>query len=193
MLASVLLGTANTTRVGPNVGGTDPLVSANARKTIDAYCDHRASVARDMTPAVLARVYGAGEIDGAWRVANAPLLRRIARDPNLYSDVARVYSIAGTVAIVTTKTRSLDYHLDAEACYRDSGTLAREHESSSGTVNSDEEARYLDDRGRIVAQSSKLSPLAPQPGASVSPDVRAAVPQLYRFVRELPFWSLIGR
>ena len=92
-----------------------------------------------------------------------------------------------------TATRSLDYHADAESCFRDSGTLARERDSSSGTVNADDEARYLDERGRIVAQSSKLSPLAPQPGASVSPDLRAAVPQLYRFVRELPFWALIGR
>jgi hypothetical protein len=140
---------------------------------------------------VFARVYGAGDADGAWRIANASLLARIARDPDLYSDVARVYSLAGTVAIVKIATRSLDYHADAESCYRDSGTLARERDSSSGTVNADDEARYLDERGRIVAQSSKLSRLAPQPGASVSPDVRAAVPQLYRFVRELPFWALI--
>ena len=116
-----------------------------------------------------------------------------ARDPDLCNDVARVYSLGGTVAIVKTATRSLDYHADAESCFRDSGTLARERDSSSGTVNADDEERYLDERGRIVAQSSKLSPLAPQPGASVSPDVRAAVPQLYRLVRELPFWALIGR
>ncbi len=142
---------------------------------------------------MIARIYGAGETDGTWHVASAPLLARIARDPDIYSDVARVYSLAGTVAIVKTATRSLDYHADAESCYRDSGALARERDSSSGTVNSDDEARYLDDRGHIVAQSSKLSPIAPQPGASVSPDLRAAVPQLYRYVRELPFWSLIGR
>ena len=189
----MLLGTANSARVGPHMGDTDALVAKNARNTIDAYCDRRASLARGTAPAVLARVYGAGESDGAWRMAKPALLARIARDPNLYSDVARVYSIAGTVAIVTTKTRSLDYHLDAEACYRDSGTLAREHDVSSGTVNADDEARYLDESGRIVAQSSKLSPIAPQPGASVSPDLRAAVPELYRFVRELPFWALIGR
>jgi hypothetical protein len=168
-------------------------VTASAREAIDAWCDGRVRLVSGVEPAVLARVYGAGGVDGAWRVASAPLLARIARDPDLYSDVARVYSLAGTVAIVRTATRSLDYHADAESCFRDSGTLARERDSSSGTVNADDEARYLDERGRIVAQSSKLSPLAPQPGASVSPDLRAAVPQLYRFVRELPFWALIGR
>ncbi len=179
-------------RVAPDAGDTDGLVSASARTSIDAYCDRRVRLARNSAPAVLARVYGAGDIDDTWRVASAKLLARIARDPDIYSDVARVYSIDGTVAIVTTKTRSLDYHADAESCYRDSGALARERDSSSGTVNADDETRYLDERGRIVAQSSRLSPLAPQPGASVSPNLRAAVPQLYRFVRELPFWSLIG-
>jgi len=76
--------------------------------------------------------------------------------------------------------------------FRASGTLARDRDTSSGTVNRDDEARYLDEAGRIVATSSRLSPLAPQPGASVSPDVRPAVPDLYRTVRALPFWSLIG-
>ncbi len=158
---------------------------------IDALCAARDERARASDPVVVARVYGGRDTTGRWRLADAALLARVARDPDLYSDVARVYRVDGSVAIARIRTRSLDYYADAEYCYRASGTLARERDTSSGTVNRDDEARYLDEAGRVVAQSSKLSPLSPTPGASVSPDVRASIPDLYRTVRALPFFEVV--
>ena len=162
------------------------------RIAIDVLCASRGERTRGTEPVVVARIYASDDTSGRWRVPNAAMLARIARDPDLYRDVARVFRANGTVAVARIRTRSLDYHADAEYCYRPSGTLARERDTSSGTVNRDDEARYLDEAGRIVATSSRLSPLAPQPGASLSPDVRPAVPELDRTVRALPFWSLIG-
>ena len=199
-----LVGTATIARVCAVVASVASLRAASlataaapgedtrvARARIDALCAARDERSRGSDPVVVARVYGAGETGGRWRVADAALLARVARDPDLYSDVARVYRADGSVAIARVRTRSLDYHADAEYCYRASGTLARERDTSSGTVNRDDEARYLDQAGRVVARSSTLSPLSPTPGASVSPDLRPARPDLYTTVRALPFFELI--
>lgn len=177
--------------VSPNLAEASQSDGAT-RVAIDALCAARDDRTRGSDPIVVARVYGARETDGRWRLADAALLARVARDPDLYSDVARVSRADGSVAFARIRTRSLDYHADAEYCFRASGTLARERDTSSGTANRDDETRYLDDAGRIVAQTSKLSPLSPSPGASVSPDLRAAIPDLYKTVRALPFFDLIA-
>ncbi len=163
----------------------------DVRGRIDSLCALRADLAHAGGPALFARIYD-GRESGTWRQATAGVLARIARDPDIYSEVATVRFVAGNVAIVDVATRSVDYAADAAYCFRASGSLARVNETSSGTANSDDEARYLDESGRIVARSSKLASLAPQPGATVSPDVKPALPELYRTVRALPFFALLA-
>ena len=127
-----------------------------------------------------------------WRPADAAMLDEIARDPNIYSEVAQVWSVDGRVAIVNIESRSLEYREDASYCFRENGTLARLASTSSGMTNIDDEARYFDPSGRVVATSSKLALLYPTPGATVSPDLKASKPDVFLRVETLPFFGLLA-
>jgi hypothetical protein len=173
-------------------GANEPAAPGEAavRSQIDAMCAVRDARSRANDPDVFARIYEASATSASWRVADDATLRRIARDPNIYSEVARVWSLARAVAIVRIEVRSLDYRADARYCFRPSGTLARVDETSSGMANSDDEQRYLDESGEVVARTSRLALIAPNTTATVSPDLKPATPDLYPTVRTLPFYAL---
>jgi hypothetical protein len=60
-------------------------------------------------------------------------------------------------------------------------------ESSSGTEVRDDESRYLDERGTVVASRSQFYWLAPNAIATISPDFKPSTPTLYLTVHDLPF------
>jgi hypothetical protein len=157
----------------------------------DAGCARAADRALQGQPRTVARIYdGAGSAD--WHFADAATLERIARDPDIYSEVAKVWPLDGRIAIVSIASRSLEYRADATYCFRESGTLARVMETSSGANTIDDETRYLDEDGRVVERRSHFSNIYPQPGATMSPDLKPSTPNLYLTVRQLPFYALLG-
>jgi hypothetical protein len=168
-------------------------VAQDVVKASDRACAVRSDRAL-LRPAVrVARIVGDPTTTSAqWHRADAAILDRIAHDPDIYSEVADVWSVDGRVAIVNIESRSLDYREDASYCFRANGSLARVLSTSSGTLNIDDETRYFDDAGTIVGTSSKLGLLYPQPGATVSPDVKPAMPNIFRSATELPFYALLG-
>ncbi|GAC1300673.1 MAG: hypothetical protein NVSMB19_07600 [Vulcanimicrobiaceae bacterium] len=163
-----------------------------ARTHIDAMCARRDARARASEPSRFARIFAPASPQVRWHVADARTLARIARDPDIYSELATVWRDGATVATVSIAVRSLDYRAQTTYCFRVSGALARVDETSSGTTNSDRERRYLDERGAIVGRDSILAPLFPQPNVTLSPDVSPARPDLYRTVRALPFFALLA-
>jgi hypothetical protein len=89
--------------------------------------------------------------------------------------------------LVDIASRSLELRAEATYCFRRSGTLARVMESSSGAEVRDDEARYFDERGAVVARRSKFYPYSPLATATVSPVFKPSTPTLYLTVRALPF------
>jgi hypothetical protein len=169
-------------------------MASSAQATGDVTCASRSDAALAHPAVRLARIVGDPTTTPSdWRRADANTLDRIAHDPDIYSEVADVWRVDGRIAIVNIESRSLDYREDASYCFRADGSLARIESTSSGTINIDDEARYFDGAGNVVATSSKLRLLYPAPNATVSPDLRAAKPAVYLHVDTLPFFSLIGR
>lgn len=163
-----------------------------ARVRIDAACKRRDARAHAWEPRRFARIFAAASSQVPWRVADSQTLARIERDPDIYSELATVWSDGEGVATVAIAVRSLDYRAQTSYCFRPSGTLARVDETSSGTTNSDRERRYLDENGAIVGSESTLAPLFPRAHFTLSPDVSPAMPDLYRTVGALPFFSLLA-
>jgi hypothetical protein len=139
------------------------------------------------------RIFDGRPGDGVWRPADDGSLTRIAHDPDIYSEIARVRYLNGRVAVVEIESNSLDFGARSEYCYRPEGTLARASETSSGTMNADRELRYLDDAGRDVGSISHVDLVTPRAGASPSADVKPAKLVLFHTIRELPFYGLIGQ
>ena len=157
----------------------------------DAVCARAADRALQSEPRTVTRVYdGAGST--GWHFADAATLERIAHDPDIYSEVAKVWPLDGRIAIVSIASRSLEFRADATYCFRESGTLARVMETSSGANTIDDETRYFDESGRIVERRSHFSNIYPAPGATLSPDLKPSTPSLYLTVRQLPFYALLG-
>lgn len=127
-----------------------------------------------------------------WHRADPASVDRAQHDPDVYSEVADVWRVDGRIAIVGIESRSLEYREETSYCYREDGSLARILSTSSGTTNVDDEARYYDDAGRVVATASKLGLLYPVPGATVSPDLKAAKPDVFLRVEALPFFATIA-
>jgi hypothetical protein len=158
---------------------------------IDKDCARTVDRALQTTPQAFVRIYGGRDM-GQWHVYGAALRRRVATDPDIYSEVAQAWREAGHVTLVNVEARSLDFRSDASYCFRPSGTLARVIESSSGAEVRDDEMRYLDERGNVRAHHSQFSSLFPNPGQTLSPDLRPATPTLYLTVRALPFYSFLS-
>jgi hypothetical protein len=168
----------------------DAARAADAAKVTDVACARTADRALQSAPQTFARIFSGDSWDG-WLVANATMLHRIKVDPNIYSEVAQAWYVGGRIAIVDIATRSLEFRADASYCYRSGGTLARVTETSSGGNVIDDETRYLDESGRIVARNSRFSNIYPQPNETPSRDLKPSTPSLYRTVRGLPFYELI--
>jgi len=161
-------------------------------KSTDADCARAADRALQGEPRTVARIF-AGDVNSeAWQTPDAAMLHRIAVDPNIYSEVAKTWYAGSRVAIVAIATRSLELRADASYCFRASGTLARVTETSSGGNTIDDETRYLDESGHVVARRSHFSKIYPTPNETLSPDLRPSTPELFLTVRQLPFYSLIG-
>ncbi len=168
--------------------------ASRARASGDRACASRSDAALAHPAVRVTRIVGDPTTTPSdWRRADAVSLDRIAHDPDIYSEVADVWRIDGRIAIVNIASRSLDYRENASYCFRQNGSLARIESTSSGTINIDDEARYFDDAGKVVATSSKLRLLYPTPNATVSPDLKAAKPAVYLRVETLPFFALLGR
>jgi hypothetical protein len=164
---------------------------ADAMRDIDRLCD-RELVDAAPAAATFVSIFDGHPGDGVWRLADDASLSRIAHDPNIYSEVARVRYLDGRVAVVEIVSSSLDFGARSEYCYRPAGTLARASETSAGTMNADRELRYLDDAGNDVGSISHVELVTPRPGASPSADVKPATLVLFRTIRALPFYYLIG-
>ena len=164
---------------------------AAAMSAIDASCAERTDRALGGTPKRFVSIYGSAA-DGRWAPDSPELSARVARDPNIYSEVAQAWFADGSLATVAIAARSLDIAVDSSYCYRPGGTLARVIESSSGAQIRDNETRYLDEGGNVVGSGSLLSFLFPRPGRTLSPDLRPAKPALYLTVRDLPFYALLA-
>jgi hypothetical protein len=160
-------------------------------RAIDAACASAARVAAAAQTFIA--IFDGGRADGTWRRGDATAMRRIASDPDIYSETARVWFARGRVARVEIVANSLDFGARTAYCFRPSGTLARAVETSSGTTNADRESRYLDEGGRVIARSSRIALLAPAAGRSPSPDVKPALIDLYARVASLPFARLLPR
>jgi hypothetical protein len=163
----------------------DAMVSAAAVR-IDRACAADVDRALRGEPRTFARIYGA-RTDSDWHPLSAAVKRRIARDPDIYSEVAKAWRVDDKVVLVVISSRSLELRAEATYCFRRSGTLARVEESSSGAEVRDDEARYFDERGGLVARRSKFYPYSPQVVATVSPVFKPSTPTLYLTVRALPF------
>jgi hypothetical protein len=177
----------------PSAGLAAPEIDAGdaaAAARIDAVCAASVDRALKEEPQVFARIYGSDE-RGEWRLASATILHRIDVDPNIYSEVAKAWQIDGRVVLVNIEARSLELRANSTYCYRHSGTLARVMENSAGAQVRDEESRYLDDRGHVVATHSKFFSIYPRPGRTLSPDLRPSTPSLYLTVQGLPFYSML--
>ena len=163
-----------------------------ATTSIDALCAARSDRALKRAAVRVARIVGDPmTTSSTWRVFDAVLGDRIAHDPDIYSEVADVWTDGGSIAIVNVESRSIDFREDASYCFRSTGTLARIATTSSGTFNIDDETRYFDATGGLVGTSSQLALLHPVPGATVSPDVKPSKPTVFRTAQSLPFFALL--
>lgn len=170
----------------PLLDGGDAVAAAR----IDALCANSADRVLKDEPQAFARMYGRDE-RGQWYEATAAILHRIAVDPGIYSEVAKAWRLEGRVVLVDIEARSLDLQSNSTYCYRQSGTLARVMESTSGAEIRDDESRYFDDRGHVVARHSQFYSIYPNGGRKLSPDLRPSTPSLYLTVRGLPFYSML--
>ena len=164
---------------------------SSAARAIDGACDAR--FAASALSETFVAIYDGRPSDGRWRAADPASLRRIATDPDIYSETAYVRTANGRVAFVEIVSNSLDFGARSISCFRAAGTLARVVETSSGTTNQDRETLYLDERGRVVGRSSYVDLIAPRTGRSPSPDVKPAKIDVFRKVRALPFARLLPR
>ncbi len=168
------------------------LTATHVERTIDAFCERRSQRARASVSQRLVRLVGdSANTAPGWNPATPGALERVAHDPDIYSEVAEVYRVDAHVAIVAIAARSLELREDTSYCFRADGSLARVRSTSSGANNVDDEARYFDAGGNSVGSSSRLGLLYPQPGASVSPDLKPAKPDVYLRVDALPFFALL--
>jgi len=178
----------------PSPAWPAPLLDAGdaaAAAHIDTLCANSADrVIRD-EPQAFARLYGRDE-RGQWHAATAAILHRIAVDPDIYSEVAKTWRIDGRVVLVNIEARSLELQSNSTYCFRQSGSLARVIESTSGAQVRDEESRYFDDRGRVVGTRSQFYSIYPNGGRRLSPDLRPSTPSLYLTVQRLPFYKMLS-
>ncbi len=163
----------------------DAAVSAAAVE-IDRACASDIDVALRGEPQMFVRIYGA-QADGNWRPYEGSAEHRIAHDPDIYSEVARVWREGDSVVLLAVSARSIDIRAEASYCFRREGSLARVMESSSGVEVVDDEQRYFDEHGGLVARSSKFYPLSSHAPATISADFKPSTPLLYMNVRDLPF------
>ncbi len=161
---------------------------------IDKVCAARSDRALETTPQRFARVFGdPTTTSNAWRLTDDAVMERIAHDPNIYSEVATVWLVDGAVAVVNVESRSLEFREDASYCFRTDGSLARVTATSSGTRNIDDETRYFNVDGNLVAHASRLGLLHSGGGDKISQDVKPAKPTIFARARELPFYALLAR
>jgi|GEM_PF-2733009 len=180
--------------LAPNPVGAAPLLESGdavAAAQIDVLCANSADRVLKSEPQAFARLYGRDE-RGEWREATAAILHRIAVDPDIYSEVAKTWEIDGRVVLVDIEARSLELRANSTYCFRESGTLARVMESTSGAEVRDDESRYFDDRGHVVAKHSKFYSIYPNGGQGLSRDLRPSTPSLYLTVRRLPFYGMLS-
>ncbi|MBC5810451.1 MAG: hypothetical protein GIW95_06325 [Candidatus Eremiobacteraeota bacterium] len=181
------------------LGVAGPLAAPGARAagapevaSIDALCASSGDRALRGSPTSFVRIFGRAD-DGHWQPVSADVLGRIAREPNLYSEVAETWFADGAVAVVAIAARSLEIRVNTSYCYRSEGSLARVIESSSGGAVRDEETRYFDESGNVVSRSSQFYDIFPRPGRTLSPDLRPGTPELYLTVRALPFYAMLPK
>jgi hypothetical protein len=163
----------------------------SAAALIDKQCAQSVDRALQSTPRAFVRMYGGGE-KGRWYVLTPALQHRVATDPDIYSEIAQTWQVAQHLVLVNIEARSLELRADATYCFRSTGTLARVMESSSGVEVRDDEARYFDERGKLVGRRSGFSWLYPRPEETLSPDFKPSTPSLYLSVRALPFYALLS-
>jgi hypothetical protein len=196
MERSALLGlfVASCTVAGaltPGVAKSAPTAAeAVAVARIDTLCANSTDRVLKEEPLVFARMYGRDE-RGLWREATAAIVHRIAVDPDIYSEVARVWRLDARVVLVNIEARSLELQSNSTYCFRQSGTLARVMESTAGAQVRDDESRYFDERGHVVATRSKFYSIYPNGGRPLSPDLRPSTPSLYLTVERLPFYAML--
>lgn len=176
------------------------LSSAPAARAADAKPAAAAAIDRECAdsidrviggePLAFGRIF-ASDDGGAWRVADAGMLHRIVVDPNIYSEVAKTWSLDGHVVLVNVEERSLDIQAYSTYCFRSSGALARVSESTSGMRVRDDETRYFNAAGSVVASASHFYNIYPNLGNAISADLHPSTPSLYMSVEMLPFYSLM--
>lgn len=163
---------------------------AAAVAAIDRECAASVDAVIGGDPTGYGRIFS-GDDNGSWRVADDAMLHRIAIDPNIYSEVAKVWTLGGRVVLVNVEQRSLDISAYSTYCFRPGGTLARVNESTSGLRVRDDESRYFDLRGKLVGSQSHFYNIYANLGNAVSPDLRPSTPSLYLTVEALPFYHLM--
>jgi hypothetical protein len=173
------------------------LVPASAAETqsaaaaaIDRECADSIDRVIGGEPVAFGRIFATDDA-GAWRVADATMLHRIGVDPNIYSEVAKVWSLDGHVVLVNLEERSLDIQGYSTYCFRLNGTLARVSESTSGMRVRDDETRYFDAAGSLVGTQSHFYNIYSNLGNAISDDLRPSTPSLYMSVELLPFYPLM--
>ena len=162
--------------------------AGEAAAQIDRACAGDIDLALGAEPRSFARVFG-DAADGHWHPLDPGVTHRIAHDPNIYSEVAKAWQVDKKVVLVQITARSLELRAEASYCFRRSGTLARAMESSTGSEVRDDETRYFDERGQVVARHSQFYALTPGAMATISPDFKPSTPTLYLTVRDLPFFK----
>ena len=167
-------------------GGAPDAIDTPAAAQIDSACAGDVDQALHGAPRSFARVFGSFA-DGRWHPLVAATTQRIARDPNIYSEVAQAWQVDDSVVLVQISARSLELRAESSYCFRRSGTLARVVESSTGTEVRDDEARYFDEGGTRVARHSAFYALTPGALPTISPDFKPSTPTLYLSVHDLPF------
>jgi hypothetical protein len=163
---------------------------AAAAPAIDRECADSVDRVLGGEPLAFGRIF-ANDDAGAWRVADAGMLHRIVVDPNIYSEVAKTWSLDGHVVLVNVEERSLDIEAHSTYCFRLSGTLARVSESTSGMRVRDDETRYFDLGGSLVGSQSHFYNIYSNLGNAISADLRPSTPSLYMSVEMLPFYALM--
>lgn len=170
--------------------GAPVRTSDTAIAAIDRECADSIDRVIGGEPVAFGRIF-ANDDGGTWRVADGTMLHRIVADPNIYSEVAKAWSLEGHVILVNVEERSLDIQAYSTYCFRVNGALARVSESTSGMRVRDDETRYFDSSGALVASQSHFYNIYANLGNALSPDLRPSTPSLYLRVETLPFYSLM--
>ena len=151
------------------LGGV-PSPAADTQATV-ATIDRECAISIDRViggePVAFGRIF-ANDDAGAWRVTDVAMLHRIGVDPNIYSEIAKTWTLDGHVVLVNIEERSLDIQAYSTYCYRSDGTLARVSESTSGMRVRDDETRYFDAAGSLVGTQSHFYNIYSNLGNAIS-------------------------